>query len=50
MKPLDVKEFFEIVEFSCFSTEYEFFSYISWYRVAADRSRKMALGEIALLL
>ena len=37
-------EFFKVVEFSCFSTENEGFSYILWCRAAAERSRKMALG------
>jgi len=37
-------EFYEVVEFSCFSTENGCFSYISWCRAAADKSRKMALA------
>ena len=37
-------EFFEVVEFPCFSTENGVFSYISWCRAAADRSRWMAIG------
>ena len=37
-------EFFDVVEVPCFSTENWGFSYISWCRDAAERSRKVAPG------
>ena len=37
-------EFFEVVEFPSFSTENWVFSYISWFRDAAEKSRKVTLG------
>ena len=44
LKKLCKQSSFEGVEFPCFSTENGVFSYISWCRAAADRSRWMALG------
>ena len=38
------QSFFEVVEFPCFITENWVFSYISWFRDAAEKRRKVALG------
>ena len=38
------KSFFEVVEFPWFSTENWVFSYISWFRDAAEKSRKFTPG------
>ena len=38
-------QYFQVVEFPCFSTENWVFYYISWCRAVAEKSRKMALGE-----